>query len=95
MDVVRGIGESVRGEWWGDVDLNDGSLDLLYQDYQKQLSNAARVGLGDDRAGDVRAAAECVEDHLTLLHSGELLVIFILPLVKVMFCRTCENQQSL
>ena len=29
VDVVRGIGESVRGEWLGDIYLNDGSLDLL------------------------------------------------------------------
>ena len=39
VDVVRGIGESMREEWWGDVDLNDGELCLLYQDYKRCLDD--------------------------------------------------------
>lgn len=46
VDVVKGIGESVRGDWSGDVDLNDGALDALFQEYRKVLGEAAQIGLG-------------------------------------------------
>lgn len=71
VDVVKGIGESVRGEWWGDVDLNDGALGLLYQDYKKKLDDSAMVGLGADPTCDLKATAESVEDYLIFLHTGE------------------------
>lgn len=72
VDVVKGIGESVKGEWWGDVDLNDGALGLLYQDYMKRLDDVARMGLGGNSARDLIAAAETVKDYLTFLNSSEL-----------------------
>ncbi len=34
VDLVEGLGESVRGEWSGDVDLHDGKLQQLFQQYQ-------------------------------------------------------------
>ena len=36
-DLLSGLGESVKGEWSGDVDLNDGSTQQLYKSYRKQL----------------------------------------------------------
>jgi len=36
-DLLSGLGESVRGEWSGDVDLNDGSTQQLYTNYRQQL----------------------------------------------------------
>ena len=35
VDVVSGLGESIRGQWSGDVDLNDGSLNSLYCKYKQ------------------------------------------------------------
>ena len=32
-DVVSGLGESVKGEWSGNIDLNDGKLKSLYDQY--------------------------------------------------------------
>ena len=29
-DLLSGLGESVKGEWSGDIDLNDGSIQQLY-----------------------------------------------------------------
>jgi len=42
VDIVSGLGESVNGVWSGDVDLNDGKLQELYQEYkgQQELINS-------------------------------------------------------
>ncbi len=37
VDIVRGLGESMRGEWSGDIDLNDGSLKSMNNEHQKLL----------------------------------------------------------
>jgi len=36
-DLLSGLGESVKGEWSGDVGLNDGYTQQLYKSYRKQL----------------------------------------------------------
>jgi len=35
-DVVKGLWQSVSGEWGGDVDLNDGKLQQAYSDLQNR-----------------------------------------------------------
>ena len=35
---VKGLWESVSGEWSGDTDLNDGKLNQLYKEFQDQLA---------------------------------------------------------
>ena len=44
---MKGVGESVRGKWSGDVDLNNGKLNHLnvFQKYQRVLKEAFQVGL--------------------------------------------------
>ena len=37
VDVLPGLGESMRMEWSGDVDLNDGSLQRQYDAYIQRL----------------------------------------------------------
>ena len=49
MDVVKGISESVRGDWSSDVDLNDGAVDTLFQEYCNVLGETAQIGLGRRR----------------------------------------------
>ena len=34
---MSGLGESVSGEWSGDIDLNDGKLKEMYMAYRKRL----------------------------------------------------------
>ena len=38
VDVVAGLGESLRLQWSGDVDLNDGELSKQYQLYRSRLA---------------------------------------------------------
>ena len=42
--MVSGLGESVKGEWSGDVDLNDGKLQLLYEQYCDRKKSASLLG---------------------------------------------------
>ena len=75
VDVVKGIGESVRGEWSRDVDLNGGKLDALFQEYRKLLGEAAQIGLGQRRQSaaiteDLTIAIRNVKDYLTFISQG-------------------------
>lgn len=46
-DVVQGLRESVRLEWSGDVDMNDGKLKKMHSLYLKRLNFIASIGLDD------------------------------------------------
>ena len=37
VDVMAGLGESVRKEWSGDVDLNDGKVNQIHDAYLSRL----------------------------------------------------------
>ena len=43
VDLVAGLGESVKGEWSGDVDLGDGRLQEMFKEYQRRLQMIARI----------------------------------------------------
>ena len=43
-DVVSGLGESVKGEWSGDVDMSDGKLQSLYEQYCGRIKSASLLG---------------------------------------------------
>lgn len=45
VDLVAGLGESVKEEWTGDVDLGDGSLQEIFKGYQKRLQMISKIGL--------------------------------------------------
>ena len=44
-DVVKGLWQSVVGEWSGDVDLNDGKLQHQYAEFQATLTWIDKIGL--------------------------------------------------
>ena len=44
-DIVKGLNESVSGNWNGDVDLNDGKLQLQFDKYQQKLKFVENIGL--------------------------------------------------
>ena len=58
VDVVKGLKESVKGEWSGDVDMNDGSLSDLFREYKGQIEAASTIGLRD------RCTQQCIEADL-------------------------------
>ena len=46
VDVIKGLGESTRGVWCGDVDLNDGKLNALQSLFSERLKFVKAIGLG-------------------------------------------------
>ena len=64
-DVVKGVWESTKGEWSGDVDLNDGQLDYLHQQFKELLKWTEGTGLKE--RGDVNST-RCDLQATTLLH---------------------------
>ena len=80
VDVVKGLCESVKGQWSGDVDLNDGQLEVLYQEYQLRLNTAKQIGLRERKPNclihvDLSAVLQQLVEELEFLHSGRLLMI--------------------
>lgn len=78
-DVVKGICESTRGEWSGDVDLNDGHLKDLQQRFKEQLQWTEGIGL-EQRSDinclkrDLTTAMESTDADLEFIHSGKCLL---------------------
>lgn len=62
-DVVPGLGESVAGEWSGDVDLNTGDLQHCYEQYKSKLAFISGIGLGS------RQERATVKDDLTTIYT--------------------------
>ena len=44
--MVAGVSESVRKEWSGDVDLNDGRIKQMHDTYLNRLRSTRGIGLG-------------------------------------------------
>ena len=49
-DINKGLKESAKLKWSGDVDLSDGSLQEQYDNYKKHLERAKTVGLDKKKA---------------------------------------------
>ena len=78
VDVVKGLCESTRGVWSGDVDLNDGKLKKIYQDLQSQLKWLKGIGLDDRRdkktiKSDLSTAMNKLVTELKFVHSGKIM----------------------
>lgn len=43
--MLKGLWESVSGEWAGDVDLNDGKLQQAYEQHQDRIKWLKSIGL--------------------------------------------------
>ena len=75
VDVVKGLCESTKGLWSGDVDLNDGHLQLLFQGLQDRLQWIKGIGLKErsDREAiksDLHTAINNIATDLQFIHSG-------------------------
>ena len=76
VDVVKGLCESVKGQWSGDVDLNDGKLNSLYQAYQQRLQRISGISLKnrssvDLNEADLNAVFANLKGDLKFIHAGK------------------------
>ena len=44
---MKELWESMRREWSGDADHNDGKLSMLYDEYKERLAKAPTLGLDE------------------------------------------------
>jgi cell division protein ZapA (FtsZ GTPase activity inhibitor) len=99
-DVVKGVGESVRGIWSGDVDLNDGALDDLFLEYQKVLGETAQIGLGQRQhtaaiSEDLTVAMGNLENYLTFISHSQLFSVMIgLTVLCILFILELLNSNT-
>ena len=71
-DDIAGLGESVKHVWSGDVDLADGKLQVLYDEYLQRQSFIEGLGLGG------RQGQWDISNNLTMFKSQPTSDIYIL-----------------
>ena len=85
-DVVKGLWQSVSGDWGGDVDLNDGKLQQLYKGFKDRLTWISNIGLNgrdvDCTKKDLQKALDTLSSDLHFVTSGKLDIQFRLFIVK-------------
>lgn len=73
-DVLKGLWESVSGEWAGDVDLNDGKLQQAFEQHQDRIKWVKSIGLqsqGTERIKqDLMKAQEIVSTEIAFVSNG-------------------------
>lgn len=76
-DIVSGIGESVSGQWSGDVNMDQEALQTSYQNYQEKLDFVKNIGLGqrkDDKTihTDLRSIEYQTVEDVKFITSSKL-----------------------
>ena len=64
--MVKGVWESTKGEWSGDVDLNNGQLE-----YKEEGIGLKERGSADSTRRDLQVALARLEVDLKFIHSGK------------------------
>ena len=89
-DVVKGLWESVSGEWSGDVDLDDGKLNQLYKEFNDRLAWVKFIGIGNISPEHIKEQlTKALEDNsadLAFVTSGAFCNFMVFPCV---FINTC------
>jgi len=83
---VKGLWESVSGEWAGDVDLNDGMLQCKYEQHQSKVNWAAKIGLSgnvEEVKEQLIKAKDTVNAEIEFISDGMFILFCILLTVYV------------
>lgn len=80
VDVVKGLCESTKGVWSGDVDLNDQKLQRLYQEVSGRLKFVSNIGIKCRRdietiQSDLEAVLEFTKIDSEFLNRGKYDII--------------------
>ena len=85
-DVVKGLWQSVSGEWGGDVDLNDGKLQRLYSELQESLAWINNIGLSDSGINHIKKELEkvlgIISSDLHFISSGKYVHVCIYSTIQ-------------
>jgi len=77
-NLNKGLKESVKRMWSGDVDLNDGELQRQHDAYIKRIDQAKKLGLenGEGQISDqLSSLLDDLTEDLKFIHSGKLVFI--------------------
>lgn len=79
VDLLCSLEESVRGDWNGDVDLDDGKLQLLRSEYIARIEDVPKMNepLTSKHVEDI---IHLVENDLEHVHRCKVNVVYIIPL---------------
>jgi len=70
-DLIKGLKESTKMLWSGDVDLADGSLQKEYENYRERLKTAEKVALSHQSAyTELEEVVLDIKKDLQFIHSG-------------------------
>jgi len=73
----------VKQQWSGDVDLNDGSLQMQFAEYKDRLGKAEKVGIKKEKAEEnLDGVLQDLVKDLDFIHSG-------IPLLNLNFSYKC------
>ena len=92
-DLLSGLGESVKGEWSGDVDLNDGSTQQLYKSYRKQLDflDGISVKLDDcNLKRDIEMLRQQTVQDIDFVSASEFTTLTIYTHVRLIACKCIQ-----
>ena len=69
--MIKGLKESVKLQWSGDVDLNDGCLHKQYDKYKKRLERVEKAGLVRENAStELRGLLQDTAKDLEIIQLG-------------------------
>lgn len=95
-DLVKGLAESMKGIWSGDINLNDGELEQQYKHYQDRLSMIMSIKLSSNRKellGQLTSVlGQLKEDVLYLLAGNQIYNIILVhthKLIIILLYCTC------
>ena len=99
-DLIKGLKESTKLLWSGDVDLADGSLQKQYEEYRERLKNAEVVALERQNAcSDLEKILDDIKKDLKFLHAGIIIIECTVeqtdaPLIHTCLSSSIERQRD-
>lgn len=70
-DINKGLKESTKLQWSGDVDLGDGSLQKQFQSYKLRLQKAEKLSVSRESAAeDLSESLSAINEDLKFIQSG-------------------------
>ena len=89
--MVSGLGESVSGEWSGDIDLNDGKLKQMYMAYRKRLDFISSIN-GEEE--DIQLLRQQIVQDVDFVTSSKLIFIIICYILCVALKKFNDEYQA-
>ena len=76
-DINKGLKESTKLQWSGDVDLGDGSLQKQFQSYKLRLQKAEKLSVSRETAvEDLNESLSAINEDLKFIQSGTDVQLF-------------------